>query len=132
MDKFPLYFVATPIGNLDDVSKRASEVLGSVDIVLCEDTRKTGFLLNQLGIEAKLQSFHAHNEHKTLDKVISKLKEGLSFALVSDAGTPAISDPGYLLLREAVKENIRLHYRDYLSMHPFRYGRSCNLFLTVR
>lgn len=106
MKTYPLYFVATPIGNLDDMSDRAKQVLGMVDVVLCEDTRKTGLLLKHYGIESRLQSFHAHNEHKVLDGIIKKIKEGQSFALVSDAGTPAISDPGYLLLREAVREDI--------------------------
>ncbi len=107
MENHSLYFVATPIGNLSDMSDRAKEVLASVDIVLAEDTRNSGILLKYFDISAKMESFHAHNEHKILGRIIDRIKEGETFALISDAGTPAISDPGYLLLREAVKEDIK-------------------------
>ncbi len=101
-----LFIVATPIGNLGDMSIRAKEILSSVDTILAEDTRNSGLLLKHFGIEGKMESFHAHNEHKVLPSLIKRLKGGETFALISDAGTPAISDPGYLLIREVVKENI--------------------------
>lgn len=106
MENRALYFVATPIGNLSDMSDRAKEILSSVDTILAEDTRNSGLLLKHFEISGKMESFHAHNEHKVLGRIIDRLKEGETFAIISDAGTPAISDPGFLLLREAVKENI--------------------------
>ena len=101
-----LYIVPTPIGNLQDITLRALEVLKSVDIVLAEDTRTSKFLLQHYGIEKRILSHHQHNEHQALKEVIRLLKEGTSIALVSDAGTPGISDPGYLLIRECVREEI--------------------------
>ena len=96
----------TPIGNLQDITLRALEVLKSVDIVLAEDTRTSKFLLQHYGIEKRILSHHQHNEHQALKEVIRLLKEGTSIALVSDAGTPGISDPGYLLIRECVREEV--------------------------
>jgi 16S rRNA (cytidine1402-2'-O)-methyltransferase len=101
-----LYLVPTPIGNLEDITFRAIRVLKEVDLVLAEDTRKTLVLLKHYGIENKLSSHHAFNEHKSVFAVIEKLKGGSMIALVSDAGTPGISDPGFLLVRECLKENI--------------------------
>jgi len=101
-----LYIVPTPIGNLEDMTLRAIRILKEADLVLAEDTRKTLILLKHYGIENKLSSHHAFNEHKSVNAVIERLKGGSTIALVSDAGTPGISDPGFLLLRECLKENI--------------------------
>ena len=101
-----LYLVPTPIGNLEDITFRAIRILKEVDLILAEDTRKTQILLKHYGIENKLSSHHAFNEHKSVFSVIEKLKGGFNIALVSDAGTPGISDPGFLLVRECLKENI--------------------------
>ena len=103
-----LIIVPTPIGNLKDITLRSIEVLREVNLVLAEDTRTSGQLFKHLEIEAKFFPFHIHNEHKTLEGIIEKLKSGLTIALVSDAGTPGISDPGYLLIRECIKENIKV------------------------
>lgn len=101
-----LYLVPTPIGNLSDMSHRAVEVLQSVDYVLAEDTRLTQILLRHYDIDARTTSFHQHNERKKLPAVITHLQEGKKIAIVSDAGTPGISDPGFLLVRACVEENI--------------------------
>ncbi|TVQ18908.1 MAG: 16S rRNA (cytidine(1402)-2'-O)-methyltransferase [Bacteroidetes bacterium] len=101
-----LYIIPTPVGNLDDITLRAIKVLGSLDILLAEDTRKTGMLLNHLGIKVKMMSHHLFNEHKTLQSVMERLMAGAVMGLVSDAGTPAVSDPGFLLVRECIKNNI--------------------------
>lgn len=103
-----LYIVPTPIGNLDDITLRAIKVLQSVDIVIAEDTRTSGLLLKHLGIQKQQQSYHIFNEHQTVGKIIAQIKDGKTFALVSDAGTPSISDPGFLLVREALKEHIHI------------------------
>ncbi|MGM9510937.1 16S rRNA (cytidine(1402)-2'-O)-methyltransferase [Larkinella sp. GY13] len=101
-----LYLVPTPIGNLDDITLRAVNVLKSVDAILAEDTRTSGFLLKHLQISKPLHSYHIFNEHQTVQRVIAQLKAGKTLALVSDAGTPAISDPGFLLVRECIKHEI--------------------------
>ena len=103
-----LYVIPTPIGNLEDITLRALRLLKEVDLVLAEDTRTTKKLFMHYEINTKLSSFHMHNEHKVLSKYISRLKGGETFALVSDAGTPAISDPGFLLIRECVIEGIEV------------------------
>ena len=94
-----LYIVPTPIGNLDDITLRAVNVLRDVDFILAEDTRTTSFLLKHLGIEKKLYSHHKFNEHATVKMVAESIAAGRNAALVSDAGTPGISDPGFLLVR---------------------------------
>lgn len=101
-----LYVIATPIGNLGDITARSLEVLNSVDSVICEDTRTTGFLLQKYNIRKPLISFHAHNEHSRVEQVLQALSTGNDIALVSDAGMPGISDPGFLLVREAHLNNI--------------------------
>ena len=101
-----LFVIPTPVGNLDDITRRAIKVLGEVDFLLAEDTRKTGILVKHLGLNVKMHSHHAFNEHKTLDGLIDKLQAGAIIGLVSDAGTPAISDPGFLLVRECIKSGI--------------------------
>ncbi len=103
-----LYIVPTPIGNLGDMTPRAIETLASVDVVLCEDTRVAGKLLKHFKIQAKLESYYAHNEHRKTDSVIERLQTGMSFALISDAGTPGISDPAYLLTQKCREHNIKL------------------------
>lgn len=102
----PLVLVPTPIGNLNDITIRALEVLKNADLILAEDTRTTGFLLKHFEISKPMQSHHSFNEHKTLDKIIGFLKEGKIIAQVSDAGTPGISDPGYLLVRACIQNDI--------------------------
>lgn len=106
MPETQLYLVPTPIGNLGDISFRAVSVLKQVDLILAEDTRTSGKLLKHYEIETRQRSFHIHNEHKAVEGVIKELQEGKRIALISDAGTPGISDPGYLLVREAVKNEI--------------------------
>ncbi|WP_282088374.1 16S rRNA (cytidine(1402)-2'-O)-methyltransferase [Aquimarina algiphila] len=101
-----LYLVPTPIGNLEDMTFRAINVLKDVDLILAEDTRTSGKLLKHFEISTPMQSHHMHNEHKTIDRVIQKLKSGDVIALISDAGTPAISDPGFLLTRACVENGI--------------------------
>jgi len=107
-EKTQLYIVPTPIGNLEDITLRALRILKEADFILAEDTRNTGFLLKHHGIEKKLVSHHQFNEHKTIRDVVDRLNQGAVIALVSDAGTPAISDPGYLLVRECIKAGIRV------------------------
>lgn len=101
-----LVLVPTPIGNLEDITLRAINVLKEADLILSEDTRNTGFLLKHLGISKPLQSHHAFNEHQTVAKVVERLKKGEKIVLVSDAGTPAISDPGFLLVRECIRGGV--------------------------
>ncbi len=101
-----LYIVPTPIGNLEDITLRAIRILKECDLILAEDTRNTVYLLKHLQISKPLKSYHQHNEHKILQEIISLIQEGKNIALVSDAGTPAISDPGFLLVRECIAEGI--------------------------
>jgi len=103
-----LYLVPTPIGNLKDISLRALEILNSVDIILAEDTRTSSKLLKHYEINKKLVSYHQHNEHKITERIIDSIKNGETYALISDAGTPAISDPGFLLTRECIKNDIEI------------------------
>ena len=103
-----LYIVPTPIGNLGDITLRALEVLKSVDGIVCEDTRRTGILLKHYQIEKPLLVLNDFNEPQQIAHIISKLKEGANIALVSDAGTPLISDPGYKLIRECITENLEI------------------------
>ena len=98
-----LYLVATPIGNLGDITLRALEILRSVDIIASEDTRKTGILLKHFGISKPQLAFHEHNEDRAGDRIMGLLAEGKSVAVVSEAGTPGISDPGYTILRRAIE-----------------------------
>lgn len=107
-EKTSLFLVPTPIGNLGDITLRALEVLKSVDIILAEDTRTSGILLKHYSIDKPLQSFHIFNEHKTLAGLIERMQKGEVMALISDAGTPGISDPGFLLIREALKNNLKV------------------------
>ncbi len=97
-----LFLVPTPIGNLKDITLRAIEILKSADVILAEDTRTSGSLLKHLEISRPLQSYHIFNEHKTVQRLVDRMKAGEVFALISDAGTPAISDPGFLLIREVL------------------------------
>ncbi len=103
-----LYLVPTPIGNLDDMTFRAVKVLKEVDLILAEDTRNSGKLLKHFDIPTPMQSHHMHNEHKTVDKIVSKIQAGETLALISDAGTPAISDPGFLLTRACVEAGVEV------------------------
>jgi 16S rRNA (cytidine1402-2'-O)-methyltransferase len=106
--KTSLYLVPTPIGNLGDITLRALEVLKTVDTILAEDTRTSGFLLKHYVIQKPLKSFHNFNEHKTVSGLIDRMKQGEVFALVSDAGTPGISDPGFLIARAALHEGLKI------------------------
>lgn len=101
-----LFVVATPIGNLKDITKRAEDILKEVDIILCEDTRTSSKLLNALNIKNKLISYHKYNEQEKKMSIINEIKQGKNIALISDAGTPCISDPGYILVKKAREENI--------------------------
>jgi 16S rRNA (cytidine1402-2'-O)-methyltransferase len=103
-----LYLIPTPIGNLKDITLRAIEVLKKADLILAEDTRTSSKLLNHLDIHQPLTPFHQHNEHQVLGHLITQLQGGKTMALVSDAGTPGISDPGFLLVRECIRNNIRV------------------------
>jgi len=103
-----LYLVPTPIGNLKDMTFRAVEVLNEVDLILAEDTRTSGKLLKHFDITAPMQSHHMHNEHKTVEGIVRRINNGETIALISDAGTPAISDPGFLLTRACVEAGIEV------------------------
>ena len=103
-----IYLIPTPIGNLEDITLRAIRLLKEVDLILAEDTRVSIKLLKHFAIGTPLQSFHMHNEHKKVETVVEQLKNGKTVALISDAGTPGISDPGFLLVREALKEGVEV------------------------
>ena len=103
-----LYIVPTPIGNLEDITLRALRILKEVDFILSEDTRTTGKLLQHYEISNQLIAYHIHNEHKILERTIERIKASKAVALVSDAGTPAVSDPGFLLIRECIKNDIEI------------------------
>ena len=101
-----LFVIPTPIGNLADITLRSIEVLKSVDFILAEDTRTSSKLLKHYNVDTAVESFHMHNEHKKLDSIINRLKDDIEIALISDAGTPGISDPGFLLVRECIKNKV--------------------------
>lgn len=103
-----LYLVPTPVGNLEDMTLRAIRVLKEVNLILAEDTRTSGFLLKHFDIQNSMQSYHKFNEHKSITHIIDKLKSGENIALISDAGTPGISDPGFLIARECIKNKIEV------------------------
>lgn len=103
-----LFLVPTPIGNLKDITLRALEVLQQVDVILCEDTRTSSKLLQHYNIQKPTSPYHQHNEHKIVEHLVSQLKAGKTFALITDAGTPGISDPAFLLVRACVQENIKV------------------------
>jgi 16S rRNA (cytidine1402-2'-O)-methyltransferase len=103
-----LYIVPTPIGNLKDITLRALDVLNDVDLILAEDTRTTSHLLNHYQVTKAISPYHQHNEHKVLQHLIDQLLAGKKIALVTDAGTPGISDPAFLLIRECIKNNLRV------------------------
>ncbi|MEM6454945.1 MAG: 16S rRNA (cytidine(1402)-2'-O)-methyltransferase [Acidobacteriota bacterium] len=103
-----LLLIASPIGNLDDISPRARQALAAADLVACEDTRVTGRLLHHLGLDKRMLSMHDHNERARLPRLLDTLAQGLTIALVSDAGTPLVSDPGFPLVREAAARGVRI------------------------
>ena len=103
-----LYIVPTPVGNLEDITFRAIRILKEADLILAEDTRTTGILLKHFEIQNKMQSYHKFNEHKAVSHIVERLKAGETIALVSDAGTPGISDPGFLIARECAKMDIEV------------------------
>ncbi len=103
-----LYLIPSPIGNLGDITYRAVEILHRADVVLCEDTRTSSVLMRHYNITKPLTPYHQHNEHKVLSHLIDQLAAGKTFALITDAGTPGISDPGFLLVRECMRNNIRV------------------------
>ena len=103
-----LYIVPTPVGNLEDITLRALRVLKEADCILAEDTRTSGILLKHYDIKAKLQPHHKFNEHKTIENIAQRIKGGENIALISDAGTPGISDPGFLLSRQCAKEGVEV------------------------
>lgn len=103
-----LYLVPTPIGNLKDITLRAIEILQRVDVILCEDTRTSSKLLQHYQIQKPLSPYHQHNEHKIVEHLAQQMQAGKSFALITDAGTPGISDPAFLLVRECIKQNIKV------------------------
>ena len=103
-----LILIPTPIGNLGDITQRAVECIKTVDILLCEDTRRSLKLLNHLKIKKPLKSYHKFNEHSTVEKVINEIQSGLVVGLISDAGTPSISDPGYLIVKMCIDNNIEV------------------------
>lgn len=103
-----LFLVPTPIGNLEDITLRAIRVLKEVDLILAEDTRTSGKLLKHFEIDTPMMSYHMHNEHKVVDRIVERINQGEQIALISDAGTPGISDPGFLLVRASIENEIRV------------------------
>lgn len=103
-----LFVVPTPVGNLGDITLRALETLKQADLILCEDTRTSGILLKHYDIQKPLQAYHMHNEHKVLEKIIGQIQSGQKLAIITDAGTPGISDPGFLLIRACVEADIKV------------------------
>lgn len=103
-----LFIIPTPIGNLEDITLRALRILKEVDLILAEDTRTTGHLLRHYSIEKKMMPHHLHNEHKTIEEITERIKSGQTIALVSDAGTPSVSDPGFLLVRACIQNGIEV------------------------
>lgn len=103
-----LYVIPTPIGNLEDITLRATRILGEVDFIVAEDTRTSSVLLKHIGVSKPMSSFHKFNEHGTVENIVSRMQGGQTVALISDAGTPAISDPGYLLVRHAIDAGIEV------------------------
>ncbi|MCC8095212.1 MAG: 16S rRNA (cytidine(1402)-2'-O)-methyltransferase [Tannerellaceae bacterium] len=103
-----LYIIPTPVGNLEDMTFRAIRILKEVDLILAEDTRTTGLLLKHFDIQNNMQSHHKFNEHKTVEQIATRIQSGENVALVSDAGTPGISDPGFMLVRECVRQGVKV------------------------
>ena len=103
-----LYFVPTPVGNLEDMTFRAVKVLKEVDYILCEDTRTSGILLKHYEISKPLKSYHLHNEHQATERVVQDIENGQNIAIITDAGTPGISDPGYLLAKACADKNVEM------------------------
>ena len=103
-----LYIVPTPIGNLEDITLRSINVLIDSDLVLCEDTRRSKILMSHYKINTQLKSFHKFNEHKEVDSIVDQIKEGKKISLISDAGTPGISDPGFLIVRTCIESEIEI------------------------
>lgn len=103
-----LYLVPTPLGNLKDITLRSLEVLQGVDVILCEDTRTSSKLLNHYNIQKPLSPYHQHNEHQLIAHLVDQMKAGKTFALITDAGTPGISDPAFLLVRACIKESVKV------------------------
>ncbi|MBA2406651.1 MAG: 16S rRNA (cytidine(1402)-2'-O)-methyltransferase [Chitinophagales bacterium] len=103
-----LFIVPTPIGNLEDITFRAIRILKEVDTILAEDTRNSGTLLKHFGIETKMTAYHQHNEHEMTERLVHQIKQGQSMAIISDSGTPGISDAAYLLVRESIKQQINV------------------------
>jgi 16S rRNA (cytidine1402-2'-O)-methyltransferase len=101
-----LYVIPTPIGNLEDITLRAIRILGEVDVILAEDTRTSGHLLNHYKISRPLTPYHQHNEHKIVSRLVDQMKEGKKMAIITDAGTPGISDPAFLLVRECIRQDV--------------------------
>jgi 16S rRNA (cytidine1402-2'-O)-methyltransferase len=103
-----LYLVPTPLGNLKDITLRSLEVLQQVDVILCEDTRTSSRLLNHYNIQKPVSPYHQHNEHKIVGHIVEQLRSGKTMALITDAGTPGISDPAFLLVRECIKQEVKV------------------------
>lgn len=103
-----LYLVPTPLGNLKDITLRSLEVLQQVDVILCEDTRTSSKLLNHYNIQKPVSPYHQHNEHKIVEHIVEQLRSGKTMALITDAGTPGISDPAFLLVRECIKQEVKV------------------------